>query len=103
MQCERERQAEARDWATIQSECEVSCSNDSLPTLAIPTTPTLEIKRVKSAAECEALNPEGPSFHGYTYDSESCTCFYWDDMLFTPEYCAEQDPRTPIENPLEGE
>jgi len=58
---------------------------------------------VRSAAECEALNPERDAFHGYSYDSASCTCFYWDDMLFPPEYCAEQDPRTPIENPLEGD
>ena len=61
--------------------------------------PSLNIDRVYSEAECEALNPPGPGYFHYTYNQETCTCFYTDDIYTPPSACV---PPTPHVNPLTG-
>ena len=62
--------------------------------------PTLNIDRVYSEAECEALNPPGGvGYFHYTYDQETCTCFYTDDIYTLPSDCVLPTPHV---NPLAG-
>ena len=50
-------------------------------------TEGFEITRVTNAAVCEALNPVGPAFFHYTFNQESCTCHYMDDIALPPGHC----------------
>ena len=61
--------------------------------------PSLRIERVNSAVECEEQNYPELGFNEYTFNVETCTCFYDDGIPLPPDYCRAYTPRV---NPLAG-